>query len=281
MIDLARGCSRKLSIVHSDWRNVGMRETLAPRALRARYRLLELAGVRVQGKLMRYGVTGVAHPFHGRYGTTDPWAFHQVFVDREFRPLDQIKNARLILDCGANVGYASIWFLNRFPEARVVAVEPDPANFALCTNNLEPYADRASVLNYAVWSHRVGLRIHRPGDPKFDYWSLQVREATADETPDVWATTIEKLLAGSECDSIDILKIDIEGAEAAVFSCAPHEWLPKVKNLVIELHEDPCTAIFFDALSHYDYDLLRERELTFCLNLRPRDDQRPPQLDRP
>jgi FkbM family methyltransferase len=224
----------------------------------------------MQGKLMRYRVKGVPYPCYGRYGTTDPWAFHQVFVDREFHPLDEAKDVRLVVDCGANVGYATLWFLNRFPQAQVIAIEPDHANFALCASNLQLYADRVSLHNSAVWSQPVGLRIHRPGDPRFDFWSLQVREVSADERPDIMSTSIAMLLDNSGFDQIDILKVDIEGAEAVVFASEPHEWLRKVKHLVIELHEDPCTTIFFDAMSHYDYDLLKIRELVFCMNLRPR-----------
>jgi FkbM family methyltransferase len=272
LVPQARIWAEKLSHVYADWHNVGMREALGPRVVRARYRMLELAGLPMRGRYMRYRIGDVPYSFHGRYGTTDPWAFHQVFIDREFRPLDCVKDVRLVVDCGANVGYASLWFLNHFPLAHVLAVEPDPTNFALCARNLQPYEDRVSLFNAAVWSHSTGLRIHRHGNPEFDYWTLQVRETVTDEQPDVTSLSIGQLLNDSGFERIDILKMDIEGAEATVFASEPHVWLRYVRNLVIELHEDPCTDIFFAALSQYEYELLHVRELVFCLNLRPRVD---------
>src|SRR5260221_1476823 len=71
-----------------------------------------------------------------RPGTSDLAVFWQIFVDREYRCLDQVKQARFILDCGANVGYSAVYFLTRFPEALVIAVEPDPDNCAMLGANL-------------------------------------------------------------------------------------------------------------------------------------------------
>src|SRR4051794_1732111 len=67
-------------------------------------------------------------PLYCRPNTTDHAVFRQIFVDREYRCLDEVKDAQLIIDCGANVGYSSAFFLSRFPKSHLVAVEPDPEN---------------------------------------------------------------------------------------------------------------------------------------------------------
>ena len=81
-------------------------------------------------------------------------------------------------------------------------------------------------------------------------------------------TTVSKILAESGFDEIDLMKIDIEGAEKEVFS-APDvdEWLSKVKVLVIELHDrmkKGCSRAFFTAMSKYDWHFeLRGENLIF------------------
>ena len=68
------------------------------------------------------------HPVYARAGTSDHQVFDQIFIEREYRCLDGLKNPQFILDCGANVGYSSAYFLSRFPDSFVVAVEPDALN---------------------------------------------------------------------------------------------------------------------------------------------------------
>src|SRR4051794_1523575 len=67
-----------------------------------------------------------AEPLFVRRNTTDMWTFDQIFVDHEYRCIDHLKNIRTIVDAGANVGYSSAYFLSRFPDVRIIAVEPDP-----------------------------------------------------------------------------------------------------------------------------------------------------------
>jgi hypothetical protein len=96
-------------------------------------------------------------PLRCRPNTTDHAVFRQIFVEREYQCLDHIRDARLIIDCGANVGYASAYFLSRFPGSHVIAVEPDPGNFELLKANLAPYGNRCRLVNSAVWSKPAGL----------------------------------------------------------------------------------------------------------------------------
>ena len=70
-----------------------------------------------------------------------------------------LKSVSFILDLGANVGFASAYFLNCFPESRILAVEPDEGNVEMCRTNLEPYGERAQVLHGAVWSHNTRLSL--------------------------------------------------------------------------------------------------------------------------
>lgn len=206
----------------------------------------------------------VQHPLRCRPHTSDMDVFNDIFVYREYRCLDDINNAGLIIDCGANVGYSSAYLLDRFPKARVIAIEPDPSNFTVLENNLAPYKDRARTICSAVWSHSVGLVLSDTifGDGR--EWSRQVREARPTEHPTITATDIGTLLRESKYERISILKIDIEGAESVIFSSSGLDWLGKVDNLVIELHGNECRSIFMRAIASQNFTVFDCDELTVC-----------------
>jgi hypothetical protein len=91
---------------------------------------------------------------------------------------------------------------------------------------------------------------------------------TPGQAADLQATSIPALLEESGFAEIDLLKLDIEGAEAVLFS-GDCDWLGRVRNIVIELHGEACRQSFFDALSSYQYDLTTSGELTVCTRIRP------------
>ena len=205
------------------------------------------------------------HPLLCRPRTSDLEVFDQIFVGREYRCLDDAKDVGLIIDCGANVGYSSAYLLSRFPAAKVIAVEPDPENYALLNRNLARFgSDRFQTLCSAVWSHPVGLVLEAENAAAGHEWGRTVREARPGETPLMTATDIGSLLAGSGHERISILKVDIEGAEAEVFGTNYEGWIDRVDNLVIELHSDACRAAFMAAISGRGFVVSQCDELTVC-----------------
>lgn len=179
-------------------------------------------------------------PLICRPNTSDIYVFEQIFVEREYACLDSLANVDLIIDCGANVGYSSAYFLTRFPEAKIICIEPDPTNFRLLEQNLAPYQDRVKSIRSGIWSHPTGLKILETPYRDGANWSVQVRESHVGEVPEMTATDIGTLLKESGADKISILKIDVEGAEAVIFANNYESWLSRVDNMVIELHDDSC-----------------------------------------
>src|SRR5690242_5339649 len=104
-------------------------------------------------------IRGCEHPIWLRPETSDYWAYRQIFLEREYAHIEPLHDARLVLDCGSNIGLASIYFLNHFAAAKVIAVEPDPENAALCRRNLQHYGARATVIEGAIWSHNTDLAV--------------------------------------------------------------------------------------------------------------------------
>jgi FkbM family methyltransferase len=210
----------------------------------------------------------VSIPVCLRFSTSDNKVFHQVFNEKQYSCMDQIQRPQFILDCGANIGLSCIYFLNQFPDAYIVALEPDDDNYQLCVKNLQFYKDQVKVLKKAVWSSSTGLKLFKHNEGNLgSEWATEVRIVQEGEEPDVEAVDINTILKEENVDYIDILKIDIEHAEKYLFKDRYQEWLPKVKNLVIELHGEECERIFFNALKDYDYQLEHLGETIACKNL--------------
>ena len=156
---------------------------------------------------------------------------------------------RVIVDAGANIGIESVRMQHFHPQAHITAIEPDPGNYGLLLQNLRE--DRVETMNRGIWSSDASLKI-LPGNTNEGF---SVRPVQPGETADLEAVTMDKILrrAGGE---IDILKMDIEGAEYEVFSGNP-EWVNHVKVFVFECpdRDHPgAAAQIFRALAHLPFD---------------------------
>jgi FkbM family methyltransferase len=169
-----------------------------------------------------------------RRRTTDVGTFEQVFfTDQYGSHLYSDLRPRFIVDCGANIGLSTLWFANRYPDATIVAVEPDPSNFALLRENVRSYSN-IKPCAAAVWSASVPLRIANPDAAKDAY---RVERTSAKNGTTVDGMTMTDILDSFGLDTIDLLKLDIEGVESELFADGAPDWLDRVKVLVIELHE--------------------------------------------
>lgn len=205
-----------------------------------------------------------AAPLWCRPNSSDVDVFDQIFRYREYRCLDGVADARFIIDCGANAGFSSAYLLNRFPEARIVAVEPDPGNFAALERNLAPYRDRATPVHSGIWSSECGLVMSEAPFGDGREWSRTVRPARDGETPLMRATDVGTLLQRSGHDRISVLKVDIEGSEVEMFREGHHAWLDRVDNIVIELHGAECERVFHHAIADQGFTVSHCDELTVC-----------------
>ncbi|NJN31780.1 MAG: FkbM family methyltransferase [Synechococcales cyanobacterium RM1_1_8] len=245
---------------------LGLLQALSFKGYRGLFKLLSRLGLPMDKRRYPVHIKGLQHPVQCRFQTSDDWVLSQIFIDGEYEQLGNVEAPQLILDCGANVGYSAVYFLNKYPQAQVIAVEPDEDNAALCRRNLAPYGDRARVIQSAIWSHSTGL-VFEQADSRCGEWGISVRPVKPGERPALIATDIATVLAESGCDRIDILKVDIETAEAEVFSHNYRPWLDRVGHLAIEIHQVPgdvCAQAVYQALGHYDCDIWEAGELTFA-----------------
>jgi FkbM family methyltransferase len=184
------------------------------------------------GRVVSIRPRGIKSPVWIRAGTADVDTFDEVFLLRQYNlPFDDFSPEH-ILDLGANVGYASLYFATRWPQARILAVEPAASNVGLLKRNLQGWAN-ITCLQAAVWPHPSRVQVANPEDEPNAFRMAESSSAQAETIP---AYTVTQLIDRLGCQRLDLLKMDVEGAEAEIFRHGT-EWLDRVNVLVVELHD--------------------------------------------
>ena len=200
-----------------------------------------------KGNLVKIAIPRLAGPIHLRAGTSDAAVFHQLFADQH----QQIQlgfEPEVILDIGANIGLASVLFARSYPSARIVSVEPDQGNFSILQKNVEPYPN-IEAINTAIWCRDTYLRIENPKDKP---WAFRVEETTRNGADCFEGISLGTLMERCRLSKVDVLKLDIEGAELEVLGENLDSWIGDVRLILVELHErfrPGCEAVFEQATS--------------------------------
>ena len=200
------------------------------------------------GKI-EFKLPGVTASLVMRIGTSDRPTFEKIFVYGEYDVLLTTK-PKFIIDAGANVGYASVLFANRYPDAKIIAVEPEEENFNLLKQNTAAYPN-VTCMQCGVWSRDTYLKIE---NPLAQHWAFRVVETDCPKDSFL-SVTLTSLLRNANMDRIDLLKIDVEGAELEIFSavdCA--KWLDRTDVILIELHGN-CEKVFYEAIESQSYQI--------------------------
>jgi FkbM family methyltransferase len=224
-----RGLSRRLGLRRSFGGTADWALSLYDALLRFR-KSLPLPG---RAQLRRVRVRGTRHPLYIRLGTSDGFTLEEIFLQRVYRSVTdaELGEVRQVVDLGANVGMTVRLWADRYPAARIVAVEPDEANLAVCRANTAADASRITLVRACVAGRPGVVHLDRSGDA----CAYRMADGAAMGEP-VPAMTLPQILdhAGFKGE-IDLLKCDIEGAEREVFGdCG--DWVGRVRNVIVELH---------------------------------------------
>ena len=136
-----------------------------------------------------------------------------------------------IIDCGANIGLSVVYFKSLYPQSTIIAYEPDAANVELLKKNIQANKfEHVTIKKEAVWTQNEKLYFKSIGS--------QGSQIAADglqnnDTVEVNAIRLAEVL---QTQTVDFLKIDIEGAEYEVMKDCEHS-LGKVKNIFVEYHD--------------------------------------------
>jgi len=195
------------------------------------------------------------HPISLRPGSQDIDTLINNAVRLEYGQLTLPADApHFIVDGGAYIGDTSSFFLSQPPNATVVALEPNPESFAIASGNLAPYGERAVLLNKAL--------ADKPGTLYLSGVETGAKVGEVGMTA-VECATVGDLIAMSPTGRITVLKLDIEGAEEAVFRNDAAHWLDKVDHIIVETHGPSCEAAVIETLRAARWSYRRYRNLYY------------------
>lgn len=202
-----------------------------------------------------------------RKGSSDLKVFRQIIINEEFKNVVQlihqhdikIKN---VIDAGANIGLTTLYLKEHFPETEILCIEPDASNQAqlsqhIALNNLT----EVDLIRGGVWSHNSWLNIDNTFRDGLE-WSRRL-QPTENERGSIPVYSINHILAEKQWESINLLKMDIEGAEEMIFSeSADLSFLSKVKVIAIEIHDMfEAGHRIVEALHNYNFKIYFSGEL--------------------
>lgn len=213
---------------------------------------------------IQINLDGIKFPIHLRRNSTDISNFHEIFINIEFK-LPSNLDPKLIIDAGANAGFSSIFFLNKYPKSHLISIEPDEENFKMLELNCNQY-DNFKSIKSAIWTHTGFVKIKNPdaGSTAF-----QICETDGDDPDSFKAITVDEIINITNYSVVDILKIDIEGAEKEIFQKGNYNWLENVHILIIELHDrfkPGCAISFYTAIESLNFTQLSKGENLIYIN---------------
>jgi FkbM family methyltransferase len=230
-----------------------------------------------QWRIVTLSLKGVAYPISLRPATSDWDVLQQVFVAEEYDSASEAHETSLaqfyeqtlgqsevpvIVDCGANIGVASVWYAQRFPRARIIAVEPEPENFRILTMNAAVYPNITPVQG-GISDRQTRISLTNVGDAP---WAWETKES--DGSGGIPTFTIPDLLATVPRCRLMTVKIDIEGAEVELFR-SNLEWSEGAPLIVFESHDRLFAwrgtfHAIAAALTHKPRDYIQKGENTFA-----------------
>ncbi len=141
----------------------------------------------------------------------------------------------VIVDLGANIGASALYFARRYPDALVIALEPEAANYTLLEANTR-HRTNVQPVRAAIWNTPGHKPLNQRPTGSWGYTITQTHDTVATTEQQVECMTVDGLMKQFDLESIDILKMDIEGAEKEVLDhCAA--WIDRVQVLSVELHD--------------------------------------------
>lgn len=155
----------------------------------------------------------------------------------ELESLEDTQDRPRIIDAGAHIGLATLYFKTIFPTAKITAYEPVMANFALLEKNVEAnQLENVEIKRLAVAPKTGKLKLYEPIES--EAWKSGAgiipkgwRGVQHTREVEVEARGIQEILQ----EQIDIFKMDIEGMEYEIVRNAK-PYLRNVKNWIIEAH---------------------------------------------
>lgn len=201
---------------------------------------------------MRLGFTNLDYPIEMR--SADVETVINNVVREEYGQFFDHADPEWMVDAGAYIGDSSAYFLSRFRTLKVVALEPNRSSYEMAQDNLAPYGKRCMLLRKGLWGCNKTLRFGG------EFTGASVR----DNGFEIEGIDVPTILEQYSIPRIDILKMDIEGAEESVFSTHPAAWIHRVDMLIIEFHGEDRRSMILNVLKENGFSREQYRSLWYC-----------------
>jgi FkbM family methyltransferase len=201
-----------------------------------------------------FKVEGLIHPITIRAIRADMQSFVNTFVDPYMEKKPYLNDAKFVIDAGANIGYTAALYANWWPNGRIISIEADFENYEMTVINTAGYKN-ISVIHGGLWSKNADLQIEAGQEDGFVVREINGRENVSEQNF-TKGYSLDSLLKQYKFNTIDFLKMNIEGSEKEIFSENYSSWLPETKAMLIELHDGKnagCSKAVFSTTNKFDF----------------------------
>lgn len=206
--------------------------------------------------------------------SSDMAVLDQVILMKEYQSVVSLYESKFtessivnIIDAGSNIGLTTMFFKTRFPSSNIYCFEPDFENFKVLEFNLNNNNyNNIFKFNAAIWNENTKVEIVKDFRDKLD-WSSRVKLSNRINTIDAY--TLNYIMSVNNLESIDILKMDIEGAEKEIFTSTISDlnFLNLTKVIAIEIHNEfNCYNDIIQILIDHGFVVNESGELTIGYN---------------
>lgn len=190
-----------------------------------------------------------------RGGSSDILVVNEILFEHEYECINTNNDVKVIIDAGANIGCASIYFAKKYPNAQIYSLEPQKENFEYLVKNTKQYKNIIPI-NMGLWGTDSMLSVV---DNNYGNYGFQTIESNNPTQNSLQSITINSLIKQFNINQIDILKMDIEGAEKNVFEHDENIDYDRINIICIELHDRMqklCSNMLFKSIcKHPEFEL--------------------------
>jgi FkbM family methyltransferase len=180
---------------------------------------------------------------------SDVATFWQIFYRHDY-PVR--RSDHLIVDAGANIGAFTLFALRTAPKANVIAIEPAPDSCSRLRKMLRTHA-----LQSRCTLHEAALA-PAPGETTINLEAASQFRRTGLSGKPVKAITFDQVMPDSA--TVDLLKMDIEGAEYAVLPAISRDALSRVRRIVLEYHPNASYVLAVEPLKAQNFSITYHRD---------------------
>ncbi len=153
--------------------------------------------------------------------------FNEIFWKKTYSiPSNYLKNPHTIIDLGAHVGFTSVFYSLQYPDSKVYSVEASKKNFNILKENVKTF-ENITAINKVIYPS--------DGQILFDDSGVSYNTKISSKGDLMESISMNTLMNTYNIEKIDLIKIDIEGAEKELLK-SNNSWLEITDNIIIELH---------------------------------------------